>query len=173
MSGRSNLQYDSIGIGSGVKAETNRLIDEGLMPAEIRLVPWNAGAEVLDPEGRVVEGDTNSPTNKDFYANLKAQAWWQLRRRFERTWRAVQSVEGGERFTWSADNLISLPSDLPTIRKVEKELAQPTSGQSASLKMMVNKKPPGTRSPNLADAIVMAFWPLPSEGFDWASLLDD
>lgn len=170
--GPLDLQYDCIGVGAGVKAETNRLIDEALMPAEIRLVPWNAGAEVLEPDGRVVEGDDNSPTNRDFYANLKAQAWWQLRRRFERTWRAVQSVEGGEPFTWTVDDLISLPSDLPLLRKVEKELAQPTSGQSASLKMLVNKKPPGTRSPNLADAIVMAFWPQPDDDplAIWAAL---
>jgi hypothetical protein len=25
------------------------------------------------------------PLNKDFYTNLKAQAWWELRRRFEKT----------------------------------------------------------------------------------------
>jgi phage terminase large subunit len=25
------------------------------------------------------------PLNKDFYTNLKAQAWWELRRRFELT----------------------------------------------------------------------------------------
>lgn len=164
-----DLQYDSVGVGAGVKAETNRLIDEGLMPREIRLVPWNAGAEVLDPEGRVVEGDVQSPVNKDFYANLKAQAWWRLRRRFERTYRARNEPS----FTWSADDLISLPSDLPLLRQVEKELSQPTAGRSARMKLMVDKQPEGTRSPNLADAIVMAFWPLEAEGFSWASLLDD
>jgi phage terminase large subunit len=26
-----------------------------------------------------------SPLNKDFYTNLKAQAWWELRRRFEKS----------------------------------------------------------------------------------------
>jgi phage terminase large subunit len=41
------LQYDCVGVGAGIKAETNRLIDEGLMPQNITLVPWNAGAEVL------------------------------------------------------------------------------------------------------------------------------
>ena len=167
--GAINLQYDSIGVGAGVKAETNRLIEEGLMPREIQLVPWNAGAEVLEPDGRVVDGDEQSPLNKDFYSNLKAQAWWRLRRRFERTYRARTEVG----FTWIADDLISLPSDLPLLRQVEKELSQPTAGQSARMKLMVNKQPEGTRSPNLADAIVMAFWPLEAAGFSWASLLDD
>ena len=27
----------------------------------------------------------DTPLNKDFYTNLKAQGWWQLRRRFEKT----------------------------------------------------------------------------------------
>jgi hypothetical protein len=98
-------------------------------------------------------GDTNSPKNRDFYANLKAQAWWELRRRFERTYRAVNDPE----FTWNVDELISIPSSIPLLRKIEKELSQPTAGQGARLKMVVDKKPDGARSPNLADAIVMAF----------------
>jgi phage terminase large subunit len=87
------LQYDCVGVGAGVKAETNRLIDEGLMPDNITLVPWNAGAEVLRPDHRIIPGDSNSPKNKDVYANLKAQAWWELRRRFERTYRAINDPE--------------------------------------------------------------------------------
>nr|MDP9128633.1 TerL protein [Pseudomonadota bacterium] len=154
--GLIELQYDSIGVGAGIKAETNRLIDEGLMPRDIRLIPWNAGAEVLEPEGRVIEGDRDSPLNKDFYANLKAQAWWQLRRRFEKTWRAVNDPS----FTWNAAELISLPSSLPLLRKIEKELSQPTASQGARMKMVVDKQPEGARSPNLGDAIVMAFWPI-------------
>ena len=59
------------------------------MPKGVEFVSWNAGAGVLDPERRVIDGDSESPLNKDFYTNLKAQAWWELRRRFERTHRAV------------------------------------------------------------------------------------
>jgi hypothetical protein len=154
--GKIELQYDSIGVGAGIKAETNRLGDEGLLPAGVKLIPWNAGAEVQYPEGRVIEHDRNSPINSDFYHNLKAQAWWQLRRRFERTWRAIN--EPG--FTWKPDDLISLPSDLPLLRKIEKELSQATAGKTPRMKLVVDKTPEGTRSPNLADAIVMAFWPI-------------
>lgn len=154
--GPVELQYDSIGVGAGVKAETNRLADEMLLPAGVELVPWSAGAEVLNSQGRVIEGDSASPLNGDFYANLKAQAWWELRRRFERTWRAVN--EPG--FTWTADDLISLPSNLPLLRKLEKELSQATAGKTPRMKLVVDKTPEGTRSPNLADAVVMAFWPI-------------
>src|SRR5690606_31041611 len=99
------LQYDCIGVGSGVKAEANNLSAAGAMPKGLRLVPWNAGAGVQNPKGRVIEGDRDSPLNEDFYANLKAQGWWELRNRFYRTWRAV--TEGA---AYPNDTLISLDS---------------------------------------------------------------
>lgn len=161
--GPVDLQYDSIGVGAGVKSEANRLLDEKLMPKNVRLYPWNAASSVLKPEGRVIENDRNSPLNEDFYANLKAQAWWQLRRRFEKTYRALQKLDGDpdqQDFTWEPHELISLPSDLPNLRKIEKELSQPTASNGARMKLVIDKTPEGSRSPNLADAIVMAFWPV-------------
>lgn len=158
------LQYDSVGIGAGVKAEYNRLTREGLMPEGVAFVPWSAGSGVQFPDAHIMldeEGnpDLKSPTNKDFYDNLKAQAWWELRLRFERTYRAV--VEG---IYYPPDELISLSSTLPQLATIRKELNQATAGLSRkSLKMVVNKAPEGTRSPNLADSIVMAFWPIIDE----------
>jgi hypothetical protein len=158
------LQYDAIGVGSGVKAEANRLRDEQVLPDGLRLVAWNAGGEVLDPEQRVIPGDPNSVKNRDFFANVKAQGWWQLRLRFERTFRAV--TEGVK---YHHDELISLPSTLPKVHQVTKELSQPTASQGARLKMVVDKAPEGTKSPNMGDAIMMAFWPMrefvPSRAF--------
>lgn len=148
------VQYDCIGVGAGVKAETNRLVSEDLMPRSLRLVPWNAASSPLDPDGHVIPDDANSPLNKDFFENLKAQGWWQLRLRFERTHRAL--TEG---IVYSPSDMISLPSNLPQLRQIEKELSQPTRRQSGRLKMVVDKTPEGTRSPNVADAIMMAFWP--------------
>lgn len=160
------LQYDSVGVGAGVKAEANRLDAEGKLPRGIRMTPWSAGAGPIGPDDHVEPGDEQTPLNRDFYANLKAQGWWQLRRRFEKTWRALN-----EGVVFPAEELISLPSDLPMLRQIEKELCQPTATRSTgSLKLVVNKTPAGTRSPNVADAIVMAYWPvLPKERktFTW------
>jgi phage terminase large subunit len=154
--GPVELQYDSIGVGAGVKAETNRLADEGLLPSGVVLVPWNAGAAALWPDEYVEPGDKQSPLNKDFYGNLKAQAWWQIRRRFERTWRARHEPS----FTWNPADLISLDSKLPLLRQIEKELSQPTARKDGRMRLIVDKTPEGTRSPNVADAIVMAYWPI-------------
>lgn len=156
------LQYDSVGVGAGVKAEANRLAEDvgsdgkPLLPKGIKFIPWSAGAGVLDPDERLIPGDKESPINKDFFANLKAQGWWQLRMRFERTHKAIHNGE-----VYDPDSLISLPSTLAGLQKLRKELSQATRGKTGALKMLVNKTPEGTRSPNMADAVVMCFWPLP------------
>lgn len=159
------LQYDCIGVGAGIKAETNRLIEEGLMPRGVSMVPWNAGGEVIDKDKRLIPDDIESPLNGDLFTNIKAQAWFMLARRFERTYRAIRSkapdaTEMERAFTWKPDELISIPSGLRLLRKLEKELSQATKKMGARLKMIVEKAPPGAKSPNIADAVVMAFFPI-------------
>ena len=154
--GPVELQYDCIGVGAGVKSEANRLKAEGLLKPGIKFTPWSAGAGVQDPDAHVDPRDKETPINKDMYSNLKAQAWWELRRRFERTHRAV--TEG---IKYSPDQLISLPSTIPRLHQLKKELSQATASRSSgAMKLVVNKTPPGTRSPNLADSVVMAYYPI-------------
>jgi phage terminase large subunit len=158
------LQYDSIGVGAGVKSEANRLRDtvgdddKPMLPVGITFQPWNAGSSPLRPDDHVVAGDDETPTNKDMFKNLKAQAWWQLRLRFERTHKAVTAGE-----VYDPADLISLPSDMAGLSSLRKELSQATRGVDSSLRLIVNKKPSGTKSPNKADAVVMAFWPTEAE----------
>jgi len=152
---RVSVQYDCIGVGSGVKAEVNRLDEDGLMPRGISFAAWNAGATVLHPDRRVEPEDPDTPLNKDFYQNLKAQGWWQLRRRFEKTHRAV--TEGVE---YPQEDLISLPSDLPLLRTLQKELSQPTASKGTRMRMVIDKQPDGTHSPNLADCVMQCYWPV-------------
>jgi hypothetical protein len=160
--GPVTLQYDSVGVGAGVKSEANRLTQSGEMPATITYTAWSAGAGVLNPDKRIAPDDRDTPLNKDYFANLKAQAWWQLRLRFERTHRAV--TEG---LKYNPDDLISLPPDMPKLRQLQKELAQATvSKTTGALKLAVDKSPPGTKSPNLADAVVMAFWPVNANAYN-------
>lgn len=156
--------YDSIGMGSNVKSEWNRLTTS--LDAETKpeidvgarlMVPWNAGGKVQWPFHRVIPDDDESPYNRDFYMNIKAQAWYALRNRFIKTWQCVtQGIQH------SPDDMISIDSTIPLLQKIKKELAQPTSDKGAGLKILVEKKPDGTKSPNLADAIVMCYFPVES-----------
>lgn len=167
-----HMMYDGIGVGAGCKAEFNRLRAQGDLPGQeqvmdsdewtpgtLNIESWNAGAGVLFPDENLIRGDKKSQLNKDYFLNLKAQAWYQLSRRFWRTWRAVE--EGVE---FDTDDLISIDSgSIPRalLQQLIKELSQATSGLSTGkLKWMVNKTPEGTRSPNMADGVVMAYWPV-------------
>lgn len=156
-------QYDCVGVGAGVKTEYNRIaIDEKLIDGnKIPFIPWNAGSGVEKPHHRIIPDDKESLKNKDFFDNLKAQAWWSLRTRFFKTFKA--RTEGA---VYPADELISLNGDMRLIEQLKKELIQPTRGQSSRLKMLIEKKKDGMKSPNLADSGVQAFFPL-GEGSDF------
>ena len=172
--GPMQFDYDSIGMGSAVKAERNRLEEEDLMPAGVRFTPWDAGAaprgaelDENDPRARVNIGDKDSPLVKDYFHNLKAQGWWELAQRAHRTWQCVQAG----RLLYSVDELMSIDPGLPLLLQMEKEVCQPTRGLSGSMKMLVNKTPEGTRSPNLGDAVMMCFWP--AKGRSVMKITDD
>lgn len=163
--GRVRIQYDAIGVGAGVKTEYNRLSTERdehgrlfLNPSEIAFIPWNAGASVQWPYERLIPEDDNSVTNEAMFANLKAQAWWSMRTRVYKT---CQAVRNGARY--AEDELISFDSANPLLHQLLKELSQATKKSNGALKMIVNKAPDGTKSPNLADAGVMMYFPIPEE----------
>ena len=147
----SNFDYDADGLGAGVRGDA-RVINERRIEANMRQIPVTAfqGSGSVDkPHVQMVQGRCN----KDMFANRKAQGWWSLRMRFQATYRAV--VEG--RAPENVDELISIPSDLPTLNRLTMELSQPTYSLNGSGKILVDKQPEGTKSPNLADSVMIAF----------------
>jgi len=99
--------------------------------------------------------------NKDFFANFKAQAWWNGRQLFYNTWRAVTK---GEKFP--ANQLISIDcaeiGDTSILHKLRDELSQVVATTSTGkMKWTIVKAPTNTVSPNMADSLVMCFWPMP------------
>jgi hypothetical protein len=55
-----DVMYDCVGVGSGVKAEINRLREEKLLPSGVKFHPWDAGASPSDPDGLVIPGDQSA-----------------------------------------------------------------------------------------------------------------
>lgn len=177
------LQYDCIGLGTNVKSEFNRLTeDDDVDTSWLQLVPWAANAAVLNPGDRVIKDDKTSPTNKNYFENFKAQAWWSIERMFYKTWLCVEAKKRGELevddsglgveyvvtdedgnvMRFGVGELISLDSSSiedASLKKLMRELTQATWGQSTRLKMLVNKAPDGSKSPNLADALIMCRYP--------------
>lgn len=171
---RIKVQYDSIGVGVGVRVEYNRLVDDLVITRnDCNLIPWNAGGEVVNKFDRIIPDDDQSLMNGEFFHNMKAQAWWSIRTRFYKTWRvieAMKAVASGDTSVivpqYPPDELISLDSVSlgAMLAPLMAELAQPTRGESTRMRMIVEKKPNGTRSPNLADAVIQCFFPAPETG---------
>lgn len=158
------LYYDSIGVGAGVKAETNRLRDIGQVDDNLIISPWNAAASPTNAEEHLIPYDSQSPLNKDFFSNLKAQAWWMLRMRFERTYKAINHGA-----TYDPSELISLSSEIESLQELVSELAGATVKHNNAGKLVVDKKPEGGRSPNRADSVVIVFHPTrETSSFDYA-----
>jgi hypothetical protein len=153
--GVHEFYYDSIGVGAGVKSETNRLRDAGALPPSMLILPWNAAHSPLNPDDNVIPDDFYSPTNADFFSNIKAQAWWNLRTRFYKTWRMIEHGDA-----YPHEDLISLDSSMACIHELVMELSQPTQNYNGAGKLVVDKKPDGGKSPNLADCVAMVYTPV-------------
>lgn len=158
--GTTSLAYDADGLGAGVRGDA-RGLNEHRAGRPITVSPWRGSGEVSDPEGPIeavhnAQRDRDQRTNRDMFANAKAQAWHTLRIRFERTHRAVTK---GEAF--NPDELISIAPDLEQLGKLTMELSQPTWRTNTAGKLLVDKAPDGSRSPNLADSVMMLYAPTP------------
>jgi phage terminase large subunit len=156
--GVTRWRYDADGMGALVRGDARALNERrtaAKLPAH-RVVGFRGSEAVVDPEGIVEgtigrEGDRGR-TNQDYFLNRKAQGWWSLRRRFQRVYRWRN-----EGVPCRPDDIISLDPKMPNLMKLVAELSQPTYKQNAIGKMLVDKKPDGMPSPNLADGLMMRF----------------
>jgi phage terminase large subunit len=146
--GADVIGYDSIGVGAGTGSHLNSM-------GWRRHYKFNAGAKVERPEKNY--GDTKIK-NKDFFANLKAQAWWLLADRFRNTHLAVTK---GRKF--GAGDMISIDSsriDAQLLERLAIELSTPLRDYDNTGKVKVESKRDlakrDIKSPNLADAVVIA-----------------
>ena len=161
--GIGQFDYDADGLGAGVRGDA-RVLNEARRNEGremLRVEPFRGSGGVYDPEGEMVKGRKN----KDFFANAKAQAWWALRLRFQATYRAV--VEG---MPFNPDDLIAIASDLPHREALVAELSQPTYTINGVGKIIVDKTQEGAKSPNLADAVMIAYQPAAHALTTWAAL---
>lgn len=143
-----SFKYDADGMGAGVRGDA-RTINLGRSGRPIAVDAFRGSDAVFNPDGEDEPGRKNS----DYFSNRKAQAWCALRKRFRNTYRAV--VEGKP---FDKDEIISISSKAGKhVQQLMTELSQATWAPNGSGKMVVNKAPEGTKSPNLADSVVIRF----------------
>lgn len=158
----AEVVFDSIGVGAMTGAKINELNAGDTERRIVRHTGFNAGAAVFRPDA--IYARSQPPrTNKDFFANLKAQAWWLLADRFRATFNAVN---GGA--VPPQDELVFIDSTMPHLNQLIDELCTPKRDFDNAGRVKVESKKDLAKanrvggpqpSPNLADAFVMAFAP--------------
>lgn len=167
--------YDADGLGAGVRGDA-RVVNEGRADnnvAAVQVEPFRGSGAVFQPDKQIPTArppsagrDKKERLNKDFFQNAKSQAGWNLRVRFQRTFRAVEAGTLGD---YDPDDLISLDGSMPELAKLILECSQPTFSINTAGKVVIDKAPDGTRSPNHYDAVLIAFAP---RKMGWLGYLD-
>lgn len=159
----AEIDYDSIGVGASAGSKFLELNEEKYL--NVKYHKFNAGSSVLQPEKEYQQ----NVKNKDHFSNLKAQAWGCVADRFRNTYNAIHN---GENF--SPDELISISSNLPNLTKLKSELSTPKRDFDNNGRLKVESKKDlakrGIKSPNLADAFIMAYAPRDNSGVSWFDL---
>jgi hypothetical protein len=152
----NDWDFDSDGLGAGIRGDA-RVLNEKRAKNKQKVSPFRGSGAVIDAEKEIIKGEhgVKGRTNEDFFANRKAQEWWRLMTRFKLTYRAV--VQG---LPYDPDEIISLDKDAMEKKAFDKlcqELSQPTWMQNGSGKILIDKAPQGSRSPNYADACMILY----------------
>lgn len=141
------LVYDQIGVGAGVKVG----LTERIAGRNIKVSGFDAGAA---PVPGIYKNDK---PNCDVFRNRRAQYWWLLRDRFERTYEAINNGAYHDPST-----LISLSSNIKDLDLLKAELVRQqrkrTSG--STLIQLVSKDEMRLKkiaSPNMADSLMQSF----------------
>lgn len=169
--GLTEFRYDADGLGAGVRGDARKINEarEAQDRPPLTVHPFRGSAKVVNPKAKIptidndTERDREERLNEDYFKNFKAQSWWNLRFKFLRTYRSVVLGHPVE----DPDELISLSSQLPLLPQLIMELSQPTYREDGAGKLLIDKQPDGSKSPNLADSVMILHAPseAPRRGF--------
>jgi len=157
--GADEIRYDCIGVGAGLKAGFNSILEELQKEPEknkkalaMKIIGWSAAGSVVRPDdsdyGYVQEGDK---TNGDIFENSKAQAYFKVRNEF------LQTFYCSEGKNHDATKVINFKHIVEhrLFNKFVNEMSQPIQRLSSRGKVLVDKKGKSSKSPNLADAYMI------------------
>jgi phage terminase large subunit len=143
------ITYDAIGVGSSCGAKFNEL-------GYKNHAKFFAGGAVINPDKLV---DRHSKIkNRDFYSNIKSQAWWSVAERLKNTYTAV--TQG---MVFDESDMLFIDSECQYLEQLIEELSTPRKSFDNAGKVMVESKKDlkkrGISIPNIADAFIMAHLP--------------
>jgi hypothetical protein len=172
------VYYDTVGVGKGVSstlaldptvdAEGSEHIGEG--GSLQRRAALNAGKKLKIPTYGVNTGQEpthgiwpDGKRSRDKFVNLKAELWWIMRDRFQKTYEVVQYLKKKEDgHMHPLDELIVLPKDAFTLAS---QLSQVKVLSSQGGKLIMESKKQlesrGVKSPDEAEALSLTFFEQP------------
>jgi len=152
--GADKFVYDATGIGLSLR----RQVGDAFSAARMEIEEFFGSGSVDDPDGiaeNYIEQSTKQISNKEFFANIRAQRYFRLAQRVFRTYRAVIHGE----YTDPAE-MISFSSDCQDLAQLRTELCRIPrkrgSGNGYQIASKQEMKKLGINSPNLADCVMMS-----------------
>ena len=150
--GAVKVNYDVCGIGAGIKGVWDTLE----FPLGFESYPVNSGDSASDrlwPDGR---------RSKVMFINLRAELWWLLRCRFERTYEYVVKGEKHD-----PEDMISIPNHPQLISEISMPLYDYTNKGRIQIESKRDMRRRGVKSPDFADALCLAFYEPILKKFTW------
>ena len=147
--GAARLYYDSAGVGAGVRSA---LLELGQRPP-YRIVPMNFGSSVAGAKREYSRGIANA----DHFARRNIQMGWAIRLRAESTTRLLDGDIGGRQPENWANRCLFINRAMPDIDGILRQLAQPIYSENVNGKLVLDKAPHNAPSPDIFDAVSLAF----------------
>lgn len=146
------VNFDADGVGTGPKGIWMAMSDGDK-------ALWNNGPVIEFEPIHTGKPPTNNrwpdgKTSEEKFGNLKAEAWWALRTRFERTY---EFVEQGVKHP--IDELISLPNHPQLIAEVSIPKVEFNDKGKIVIESKKQLRQRGVKSPDYAEALVLLFCP--------------
>lgn len=145
------VKYDAIGVGAASGAKFNELNKAN--GNRVTHDKFFAGGAPNRPDAMYKQTGIK---NRDYFSNIKSQAWWDVADRFRNTYNAVKN---GQQF--KEDEMIFIDSNMVKLDQLIDELCTPKRDFDLAGRVKVESKKDLKKrdisSPNLADAFIMAY----------------
>lgn len=147
--GVDELRYDAIGVGSGCGGAW-----KAMQNINFKVYKFLAGGETSrGSDEKPLYIEEFERTSDQCYANAKAEAWWEARQRFYKTWLMVNGVQ-----QFPDSELVSIPRH----PKLIEELATPTWKTTLRGLIAIESKDElkkrGIKSPDYAESLIIFLW---------------
>jgi phage terminase large subunit len=150
--GIKQFLYDSVGVGYACGEISDNICIAHRAGRHIKAIPFGGGEAVVNPTKNFPGSQIK---NEDMLANRKAQVWWYGAHAFENSFRLANGDT-----SVSPDDCIFIDTDgVDDVESLVSELSQATYTTNLAGKIVIEKSPEGSRSPNRADSLLIVFAP--------------